>query len=394
MQACIEPEFLFDTLAEVRAPASVRSAHRGATHRRAHRLSARRVAAPARIDLDGRQGDGLVQSWLNIQRLRHGAARRCRSTSARAPKARACRPWCCCRSSITCWATLRYARRTARSTSARAPPKAACAFRSPRTARPASVRKLVRTSSEPARAVAHAAWRRGASDARVGRPIRYERSRWTCLMNAPTAIIAEDEPLLRASSREMLAALWPELEIARRGRRRPRGAAMRSRRTPAILFLDIEMPGITGLEVARQVERPVPRRVRDRLRPVRGCRLRARRGRLRHEAVLRGAARRHRRALEGAACRPARRSRRASCSALARQVAQRKDYLRWINAAQGETLRLITVDEICYFRADSKYTLVVTHRLARRSSASRSASSSTSSIRRRSGRSTARRSST
>src|SRR4029453_10342100 len=38
----------------------------------------------------------------------------------------------------------------------------------------------------------------------------------------------------------------------------------------------------------------------------------------------------------------------------------RKDYLRWITASQGDSLRLITVDEICYFRADHKYTLVVT----------------------------------
>ena len=45
---------------------------------------------------------------------------------------------------------------------------------------------------------------------------------------------------------------------------------------------------------------------------------------------------------------------------LATTLAQRKDYLRWITAAQGDALRLITVDEICYFKADHKYTLVVT----------------------------------
>ncbi len=37
-----------------------------------------------------------------------------------------------------------------------------------------------------------------------------------------------------------------------------------------------------------------------------------------------------------------------------------KEYLRWITASQGNDLRLITVDEICYFQADNKYTLVVT----------------------------------
>ena len=73
----------------------------------------------------------------------------------------------------------------------------------------------------------------------------------------------------------------------------------------------------------------------------------------------RGAPRRHHRAAQGAARRPARRPD-GSCKSLATTLTQRKDYLRWITAAQGDSLRLITVDEICYFRADHKYTLVVT----------------------------------
>jgi DNA-binding LytR/AlgR family response regulator len=46
--------------------------------------------------------------------------------------------------------------------------------------------------------------------------------------------------------------------------------------------------------------------------------------------------------------------------ALTERAGTRKEYLRWITAAQGSELRLITVDEIVYFRSDSKYTLVVT----------------------------------
>jgi DNA-binding LytR/AlgR family response regulator len=41
-------------------------------------------------------------------------------------------------------------------------------------------------------------------------------------------------------------------------------------------------------------------------------------------------------------------------------AAKKKDYLRWITASQGNDLRLITVDEICYIKAESKYTIVVT----------------------------------
>jgi len=46
--------------------------------------------------------------------------------------------------------------------------------------------------------------------------------------------------------------------------------------------------------------------------------------------------------------------------ALAAQADANKEYIRWITASQGDDLRLITVEEICYFRADNKYTLVVT----------------------------------
>jgi DNA-binding LytR/AlgR family response regulator len=41
-------------------------------------------------------------------------------------------------------------------------------------------------------------------------------------------------------------------------------------------------------------------------------------------------------------------------------AAPKPQYLRWINAAQGRDIRLVTVDEICYFQADTKYTRVVT----------------------------------
>ena len=42
------------------------------------------------------------------------------------------------------------------------------------------------------------------------------------------------------------------------------------------------------------------------------------------------------------------------------ETAAKKEYLRWITATQGDDLRLITVDEICYVKADNKYTLIVT----------------------------------
>jgi len=47
-------------------------------------------------------------------------------------------------------------------------------------------------------------------------------------------------------------------------------------------------------------------------------------------------------------------------SLLTAKVREGKEYLRWVTASQGNTTSIITVDEICYFRADNKYTTVVT----------------------------------
>jgi len=47
-------------------------------------------------------------------------------------------------------------------------------------------------------------------------------------------------------------------------------------------------------------------------------------------------------------------------TAIIAEDAQARPYLRWINASQGTDVRLVTVDEICYFQSDTKYTRAVT----------------------------------
>jgi DNA-binding LytR/AlgR family response regulator len=178
-------------------------------------------------------------------------------------------------------------------------------------------------------------------------------------MSQPTAILAEDEELLRGELREMLAAQWPELAVVAEAA--DGQAAMRAvdECAPTILFLDIEMPGISGLEVARRASgrcHVVFVTAYDKyavaafeqgavdyvMKPFSAARLDATIARLQQRLAGPPAD------LTGI------------LKSLASTLAQRKDYLRWITAAQGDSLRLITVDEICYFRADHKYTLVVT----------------------------------
>jgi DNA-binding LytR/AlgR family response regulator len=174
-----------------------------------------------------------------------------------------------------------------------------------------------------------------------------------------TALIAEDEPVLRAELREALASVWPELAICAEAE--DGIAALHALETyrPDVLFLDIQMPGMSGLDVARQAsgrchvvfvtaydqyavaafEQGAADYV---MKPFSPARLATAVSRLR-ERMQQAPAN-----LDGL------------LKVLTDAAAGRKDYLRWITASQGDDLRLITVEEICYFKADNKYTVVVT----------------------------------
>ncbi|TRZ66980.1 MAG: DNA-binding response regulator [Rhodocyclaceae bacterium] len=175
-------------------------------------------------------------------------------------------------------------------------------------------------------------------------------------LNAPRAIIAEDEPLLRDEIADALGTLWPELQITARAGDGIAALRELERQLPEILFLDIQMPGMTGLEVARQVsgrchivfvtaydqhaveafEQGAADYV---LKPVSLARLATTVTRLK-ERIRQPAA-----SIDGV---------------LDQLAAPPKGYLRWINASQGTMVKIITVDDVQYFQADSKYTLVVT----------------------------------
>lgn len=175
-------------------------------------------------------------------------------------------------------------------------------------------------------------------------------------MNRPRAIIAEDEPLLRDELAELLGLLWPELEIvALTG---DGIAALRAleQHAPDVLFLDIQMPGLSGLEVARQLNgrsHVVFVTAYDQhavaafeqgaadfvLKPASAARLATTVARLKERIG-----------------RPA-----PPIDGILRELnGAKKSFLRWINASHGQAVRLITVEDVNYFEADSKYTRVVT----------------------------------
>jgi len=178
-------------------------------------------------------------------------------------------------------------------------------------------------------------------------------------MKPATAVIAEDEPPLRREMRDALTTLWPGLEILAEAENGIQAIHALETHHPDVIFLDIQMPGMTGLDVARvasgrchvvfvtaydqyAVTAFEQGAVDYVLKPFVPARL----------------------ALALARVRERMKSVPADLEGLLRTLAERskpaQQHLRWITLAQGRTVRLITVDDVCYFQADNKYTVVVT----------------------------------
>lgn len=180
-------------------------------------------------------------------------------------------------------------------------------------------------------------------------------------MHAPRALIAEDEPLLRGALVRQLAQAWPELEVVAQARNGREAIELFDLKRPQVCFLDIHMPGASGVEAARHIGprahlvfvtahdryavQAFAQGVLDYLvKPVEPARL--------AETVARLKARLQ-------AAQPA-----LNTEAMLQQLAaqlQRKSEptpLRWIRAQVGPVLRLIAVDAVDYLRADAKYTRV------------------------------------
>jgi len=185
---------------------------------------------------------------------------------------------------------------------------------------------------------------------------------------APRALIADDEPHLAGYLRERLAAVWPELDIVGVAGDGPEALRLIAEHDPDVLFLDIRMPGLTGLEVARRAaagvhvvfvtaydEYAVPAFEREAidyvLKPVSDERLRETVRRLRE---------RIRNAAPPAGLAAALETLGRMLPVLAGSASGTGERLAWVRAAIGNQVRLIAVEEVCYFQANDKYTSVFT----------------------------------
>jgi DNA-binding LytR/AlgR family response regulator len=184
------------------------------------------------------------------------------------------------------------------------------------------------------------------------------------MMGRPTALIADDEPLLRKSLKRLLTEAWPALEVVAEARNGRSAIEAFEKHRPDVCFLDVHMPGLSGIEAARRIGRrahlvfvtafdqyaveaftqgaadflvkPIERaRLADTVSRLQE-RLGAARPALDLDALLDGLTTRLR---EAASPR----------------------HLRWIRVSAGKSVRMVPVDEIDFLRSDEKYTLVAWH---------------------------------
>jgi DNA-binding LytR/AlgR family response regulator len=174
----------------------------------------------------------------------------------------------------------------------------------------------------------------------------------------PSALIVEDEPLLRAELTDQLRILWPELRIAGQVENGIDAVTAIDALKPDIVFLDIQMPGLNGMEVARHIPESCQvvfvtayaeyalaafdAGASDYLvKPLTTARLLQTIRRLKSRAAA------------------------SPPPPVWEKLFEQESapvYLKWIKASSGNTVRLVMVSEVLYFQSDEKYTRVVTEK--------------------------------
>jgi DNA-binding LytR/AlgR family response regulator len=183
-----------------------------------------------------------------------------------------------------------------------------------------------------------------------------------------TALIADDEPLLRERLAGLLARLWPELQIVAQARNGREALEQFDEHAPEVVFLDVHMPGLNGIEAARGIGRRAQivfvtafdqyavqafehGAIDYLVKPIDEARLADTVQRLRSRLASPPAPA----AADDAALAPLL----ERLAERLRQQAAPAARLQWIKASVGNSVRLIPVQEVIYLRSDEKYTLVV-----------------------------------
>jgi len=185
-------------------------------------------------------------------------------------------------------------------------------------------------------------------------------------MTTPTALIADDEPLLRERLCTLLQRCWPELEVVAQARNGREAVELFDQHAPQVVFLDVHMPGLNGIEAARSLARRAQLvfvtafeqyavqafeqgAIDYLVKPVEEERLADTVQRLRQQLArpVPGAPAALEAVLDGLS------------AELKRRAGAPAGHLQWIKASVGQSVRLIPVEQIAYLRADEKYTLVV-----------------------------------
>ena len=203
------------------------------------------------------------------------------------------------------------------------------------------------------------------------------------------ALIADDERLLREQLRARLAEVWPELEIVAEAKNGNEALQLTEAHHPDLVFLDIRMPGMTGVEAARAIAQlPTDEDTADGwlgceivfitaydqyaieafeqgvvdyvLKPAERERLMVTVARIKQRLAQRNAQAEGRDATDhGTAPAP------ANMQLLLQNLAARMDpakapRLRWIQATVGQSIQMIPVEDVLFFISDEKYTRVQT----------------------------------
>jgi DNA-binding LytR/AlgR family response regulator len=182
-----------------------------------------------------------------------------------------------------------------------------------------------------------------------------------------TALIADDEPLLREHLATHLARQWPELQVVAQARNGREAVELFEQMRPDVVFLDVHMPGCNGVDAARAIG-PLAQIVFVTayeqyavqafeqgaidyvVKPLDEGRFAATIARLKERLAERAARQGDNAQLD------------AALEQLARRLSRHPatlPRLQWIRASVGSTVKLIPVEQIAYLRSDEKYTLVV-----------------------------------